>query len=435
MLLEFYAGNYRSFKEGFSFSMIPAPKQKGLDYSIFNEEIEGKNYKALSSAVIYGANASGKTNIIGAMDTFKNILMRGNIRNSDMNSPNAASASLELIPNSSLDEIKNTEFGIKFIEQGILIEYTVEMALGKFLDSDFSRKIISEEFKVNNRTVFVRREGILNLKNLDKLPEMFAVSFETTEKSLIKIAESNMAEDELFLMNGFRIMFSPKLTSFFSDWIKNKFIVIYRADLMELKRMINNPKEDAVYIIEEKLNEIAKKFGVNSSALGYVTDKETNSQVLCSLFKEKNIAIPAEYFESYGTIRFVNIFPIVMQTLMNGATLVVDEFDASIHPKAVASIINAFHDDDINKNKAQLIFNTHNPIFLTSNLFRRDEIKFVERDEMGVSEHYSLSDFKTYGRNGVRKNEDFRTNYMENRYGAINDVDFYGILKELMEGK
>lgn len=435
MLLEFYAGNYRSFKEGFSFSMIPAPKQKGLDYSIFNEEIEGKNYKALSSAVIYGANASGKTNIIGAMDTFKNILMRGNIRNSDMNSPNAASASLELIPNSSLDEIKNTEFGIKFIEQGILIEYTVEMALGKFLDSDFSRKIISEEFKVNNRTVFVRREGILNLKNLDKLPEMFAVSFETTEKSLIKIAESNMAEDELFLMNGFRIMFSPKLTSFFSDWIKNKFIVIYRADLMELKRMINNPKEDAVYIIEEKLNEIAKKFGVNSSALGYVTDKENNSQVLCSLFKEKNIAIPAEYFESYGTIRFVNIFPIVMQTLMNGATLVVDEFDASIHPKAVASIINAFHDDDINKNKAQLIFNTHNPIFLTSNLFRRDEIKFVERDEMGVSEHYSLSDFKTYGRNGVRKNEDFRTNYMENRYGAINDVDFYGILKELMEGK
>lgn len=435
MLLEFYAGNYRSFKEGFSFSMIPAPKQKGLDYSIFNAEIEGKNYKALSSAVIYGANASGKTNIIGAMDTFKNILMRGNIRNSEMNSPNAASASLELIPNSSLDEIKNTEFGIKFIEQGILIEYTVEMALGKFLDSDFSRKIISEEFKVNNRTVFVRREGILNLKNLDKLPEMFAVSFETAEKSLIKIAESNMAEDELFLMNGFRIMFSPKLTSFFSDWIKNKFIVIYRADLMELKRMINNPKEDAVYIIEEKLNEIAKKFGVNSSALGYVTDKENNSQVLCSLFKEKNIAIPAEYFESYGTIRFVNIFPIVMQTLMNGATLVVDEFDASIHPKAVASIINAFHDDDINKNKAQLIFNTHNPIFLTSNLFRRDEIKFVERDEMGVSEHYSLSDFKTYGRNGVRKNEDFRTNYMENRYGAINDVDFYGILKELMEGK
>lgn len=435
MLLGFYANNYRSFKDGFSFSMMPAPKQKGLDYSILKEEIEGKNYKALSSAVIYGANASGKTNIIGAMDTFKNILLRGNIRNSEMNSPNAASASLELIPNSSLDEIKNTEFGIKFIEQGILIEYTVEMALGKFLDSDFSRKIIAEEFKVNNRTVFDRRDGILNLKNLDKLPEMFSVSFETVEKSLIKIAEGNMAEDELFITNGFRIMFSPKLTSFVTDWIKNKFIVIYRADLMELKRMINNPKEDAVYIIEEKLNEIAKKFGVNSSALGYVTDKENNSQVLCSLFKEKNIAIPAEYFESYGTIRFVNIFPIVMQTLMNGATLVVDEFDASIHPKAVASIINAFHDDDINKNKAQLIFNTHNPIFLTSNLFRRDEIKFVERDEMGVSEHYSLSDFKTYGRNGVRKNEDFRTNYMENRYGAINDVDFYGILKELMEGK
>lgn len=434
MLLEFYAGNYRSFKDGFSFSMMPAPKQKGLDYSILNEEIEEKSYKALSSAVIYGANASGKTNIIGAMDTFKNIVLRGNIKNSDMNSPNAASALLELVPNSSLEEIKNTKFGIKFIEQGVFIEYTIEMTLGKFLDSDFSRKIIAEEFKVNNRTVFVRKDGTIKLKNLDKLPDIFAAGFKTIEKSLIKIAESNMADDELFLMNGFRIMFNPKLTSFVTDWFKKKFIVIYRADLIELKRVFDNPKDGAVYI-EEKLNEIAKKFGVNSSALGYIADKETNNQVLCSLFKEKHVAIPAEYFESYGTIRFVNIFPIVVQTLMDGATLVVDEFDASIHPKAVASIINAFHDDNINKNKAQLIFNTHNPIFLTPNLLRRDEIKFVERNEEGVSEHYSLADFKTYGRSGVRKNEDFLTNYMENRYGAINDVDFYGIFKELMEGK
>lgn len=435
MLLEFYAGNYRSFKDGFSFSMMPAPKQKGLDYSILNEEIEGKSYKALSSAVIYGANASGKTNIIGAMDTFKNIVLRGNIKNSDSNnSPNIASNLLEIIPNSGLDEIKNTEFGIKFIEKGVLIEYTVEMNLGKFLDRNFNRMIIAEELKVNNISVFARENNNLKLRNFDKISDIFLFSVENIDKNLIKYVEINMGEDELFLVNGFKNMFSSKLASFVTDWIKEKFVVIYRADSMELKRVVNNPKEDTVYI-EEKLNEIAKKFGVNSSALGYIADKETNNQVLCSIFKEKNIAIPAEYFESYGTIRFVNIFPIVVQTLMDGATLVVDEFDASIHPKAVASIINAFHDDNINKNKAQLIFNTHNPIFLTPNLFRRDEIKFVERDEEGVSEHYSLSDFKTYGRNGVRKNEDFLSNYMENRYGAINDVDFYGILKELMEGK
>ena len=86
-------------------------------------------------------------------------------------------------------------------------------------------------------------------------------------------------------------------------------------------------------------------------------------------------------FESYGTIRFINEFPLVIQVLLNGGTLVMDEFDASIHPMALMNIINVFHNDGINKNYAQLIFNTHNPIFLDSSLLRRDEIKFVERED------------------------------------------------------
>ena len=72
----------------------------------------------------------------------------------------------------------------------------------------------------------------------------------------------------------------------------------------------------------------------------------------------------AEVFESYGTIRFINLFPVVLRAIATGGTLVVDEFDASIHPMALMSIINVFHNDDINKKRAQLIFNTHNPIFL-----------------------------------------------------------------------
>ena len=129
-------------------------------------------------------------------------------------------------------------------------------------------------------------------------------------------------------------------------------------------------------------------------------------------------------FESYGIVRFVNIFPLVSTALLEGCTLVIDEFDVSIHPMALMSIVNIFHDDEINKNHAQLIFNTHNPIFLNANLYRRDEIKFVERDEeTRYSNHYSLSDFGTAGKFGVSKNEDYMKNYFIERYGAINDVD------------
>ena len=111
--------------------------------------------------------------------------------------------------------------------------------------------------------------------------------------------------------------------------------------------------------------------------------------------------------------------------------MVIDEFDASIHPMALMSIIGVFHNDEINKNKAQLIFNTHNPIFLNKNLFRRDEIKFVERDdETGYSNHYSLSDFKTSGPNGVRNTDDYIKNYFVNQYGAIRNIDFSEIMQK-----
>ena len=82
---------------------------------------------------------------------------------------------------------------------------------------------------------------------------------------------------------------------------------------------------------------------------------------------------------------------------------------------------------------AQLIFNTHNPIFLNANLYRRDEIKFVERDERThYSSHYSLSDFGTSGPSGIRKGEDYMRNYFVDRYGAIKDVDFSSIFESLI---
>lgn len=125
--------------------------------------------------------------------------------------------------------------------------------------------------------------------------------------------------------------------------------------------------------------------------------------------------------------------PLVLKVLKTGGTLVMDEFDRSIHQATVMNIILAFHNDEINKHHAQLIFTTHNPIFLDASLLRRDEIKFVERNEDNNSIHYSLSDFKTAS--GVRKDEDYMNNYFVNRYGAIKDIDFSSIFKDIVSDK
>ena len=434
MLLEFRTENYKSFKDELIFSLMPAPKQKGLDYSILHEKIGRKAYKALSSAIIYGPNASGKTNIIGAMHTFKSIVMRGNIRNSGIFPPNIASNYLELIPNNTLTKAKPVSFSIRFVDEGLIFEYGVSADLGLFLEYEHDRKILKEYLNINEKPVFERDETLV-ISPLKFLRGYLVNDFERNEESLISIAGSNLDDEELFLMNGFKNMISAKIATMISTWLSRKFMVFCSADSLQLVRQ-SSESNSPIYI-EKTVNEAAKIFGINSNDLGYVCDGENQESKLCSLFnngQEKGNLIPAELFESYGTIRFVNMFPLVVDALINGGTLIVDEFDASLHPMALMNIINIFHNDELNKKNAQLVFNTHNPIFLNPNFFRRDEIKFVERDdETHCSIQYSLADFGTAGRGGVRKGEDYMNNYFVNRYGAIRDIDFSPILEEALQ--
>ena len=182
---------------------------------------------------------------------------------------------------------------------------------------------------------------------------------------------------------------------------------------------------------EKTLTEAAGEFGITANVLKYKAgSKEEHEAILCSIL-DNHKKLPAEVFESHGTIRFISEFPLVIYALLNGATLIMDEFDASIHPMALMNIITVFHNDEVNKNNAQLVFNTHNPIFLNSSLFRRDEIKFVERnEETGNSEHYTLSDFKTAA--GTGNGGDYMNNYFAGRYGAIRDIDFSPMLEKIM---
>ena len=433
MLLQFKIENFKSFLDEMDFSMTPAPKQKDLEYSILRHTIGNKTYKGLCSAIIYGPNASGKTNIIAAMDVFKEIILKGNIRNSDeFRSPNVSENKLELIPNNLNKSPKPTRFYIRFIEDNLLVEYELKIDLGLFLDRNYDRKIEFESLRINDKTIF-ERTNTIEFFNLKSVEDYLINEFRENEVSAKSIAKNSLNPTELFLTNGFKMMFSPKLVSFILKWLEEKFIVIYRADATEIQDKLDNTEGGKIFI-NRTLNEAAKLFGVNSNLLGYVVPKDGGDPQLCSIFKENGVAIPVKYFESYGTVRFINMFPLILKALVEGSVLVLDEFDANIHPMALMNIINIFHDNDINKKNAQLIFNTHNPIFLNANILRRDEIKFVERDdETHLSTHYSLSDFKTSGSNGVRKADDYLKHYFLGRYGAVKDIDFYNLFEALLK--
>lgn len=144
---------------------------------------------------------------------------------------------------------------------------------------------------------------------------------EQNADSVYEIARNSLNQEELFLTNGFKLIYSPKFTKLMIDWFTNKFMVIYRADSMQLIKRFADPKKKAVYI-EKTTDEAARLFGINSNAVGYVVSENEPEAKLYSVFKnmknQKATAIAADIFESYGTIRFINMFPLVIKAIQTG---------------------------------------------------------------------------------------------------------------------
>ena len=362
------------------------------------------------------------------MDTFKKIILRGHINNITDSDINASANNLELIPNVHSDE--PTFFEIKFTTENYFVDYILEIDLGSFLDEKYERKVVSENLIINNKSVFNRsfqKIEVSNTKYLNKKTRnnnIFTIANE--------IANYSAKETDIFLTNGFKTIFNSKLVSEITNWFENNLKIFIRADAIRANPFINNHKQ-LDYFFDKHIDDALNEFGVHNSKVAYKAE-ENNETRLVSIIEVKNSirAIPADFFESYGTQRFINEFPLILSAFKNGGTLIVDEFDASLHPMALMSIINAFHNDELNINHAQLIFNTHNPIFLNHSLFRRDEIKFVEF-ENDTSVTYSLSDFNTSETSGTRTNSDYMKNYFVNRYGAISDIDFSDVIASIVK--
>lgn len=410
MLLNFKIKNFKSFANETVFSMKPAPKQRDLEYSILKKQIGKSTFKALSTSVIYGPNASGKTNIIGAMETFISIVLRGHIKNVEIQSFNTAMYKLDLIPNTKLKKPAPTLFAIEFLMEDKHVEYEIELDLGLFFDDTYERKVISESLVVDQITKFKRAKGKI-------------VQYVKDDNYLLELINKNLEKDALFLTNGFRNVVDKTLANEITEYLEKKYTIVYRSDRYRLSRKL---EKDNYISIDEELTQVAHKFGACANNIAFVQRKaegETSKLgVHIESEKSKDFILPLELIESYGTVRFLNIYPIIKSTLNEGGILIIDEFDASLHPMVLMNIINIFHNDEINKKNAQLIFNTHNPIFLRNTLFRRDEIKFIEI-ENNSSIIYALSDFGTSGDKGVRKTEDYMKNYFINKYGAITDID------------
>ena len=434
MLLELKLKNFRSFYEEAVFSMLASPRQKAHDDFLI--KTEGR--RILPSAVIYGPNASGKTSLVMALEFLKGIVEIGHIRKQK---DNVLSEMVELFPfiHDYHKYIEPTCFEITFLMEGMEVIYGLTLESRREFENDAresKRWIAKEILTVDQKEIFLR-----DLDRITLIKDKKTLKFyhEKTSSKLLETLEAqinaNLEPTDLFLCGAFKNVVNNELANKVIRWFHEKLIPIMDFDEAKFEVKLPENYTNRKYILRNKVMQaMLQHADFGPQDIRFVLDKEDDSEQNTQLRSRypmpgnpfgKGLDIPSELLESKGTIKMLEFsFPFV-QALKHGCVLVVDELDASLHPDLVAAIVGVFNNPSINKNGAQLIFNTHNPIYLNKNIFRRDQILFVEKNrDSYTSELYSLADFKTYGEKAVRDDERFMKNYLSGKYGAIPFVDF-----------
>ena len=333
------------------------------------------------------------------------------------------SVNLELTPFIYNSEKEPVEFDITFEMDKVIYRYFLSIELGNFLSKD-GREILEEILEINSKNIYIRENKKINVffENMKDIYLNEGFSRNLLE-SYDLIMNSNLESTKLFLSTEFRSLISKELYNNIYKWFDEKLLVFNNfyqfSSVLELEK--NEYKQ-----VPKELYEAVNKIGVLATDMFFRKTDENEIPVLYSVlqFNNNKVLIPSRMIESVGTLHFIDLFPLIMLSLQEGITLVIDEMDASLHPMVVMSVVNLFHNPNINKNNAQLIFNTHNPIYLNNSVFRRDEMCFVEKDkDTRISDFYKLSDFMTNSGTSTRNTTDYINNYFKNKYGAIEYVD------------
>jgi uncharacterized protein len=443
MLIEFSVGNYRSFKEKVTFSMVAAnlvSKDKEIDNNnVFSVD---DNLSLLKNAAIYGANASGKSNLAKAMSFMKWFMV-----NSSKETQSTEKINVEPFRLSTETESQPSYFEIVFLLQGQKYRYGFEV------NQD---KVVSEWLfyvpKVRETKLFERKENNISCSRnykadgIQQRTRHNALFLSVSAQFNVDIAEKILAwlTNQLKIVSGLNDDAYQGYTSRCLSESKSKKNAIFKLikkldlgiselDIQEvdyiesLREARNQLPQDAPKEFKEILANLINTY--HSIELLIREQKVTSIKTLHQKFDNNGVLVGTESFdlnlqESEGTQKIFAISGLLVDTLQEGKTLIIDEFDARLHPLISYAIVELFNKNDTNPNNAQLIFMTHDTNLLTNKLFRRDQIWFTEKNKYGVTDLYSLAEYK------IRNDASFESDYIKGRYGAI---PYIGNLSHLID--
>jgi uncharacterized protein len=421
MLIEFSVGNYKSFKDTVTFSMVAAnltSKNKELDRAnIFNYK---KSLNLVKTAALYGSNASGKSNFIKAI-----VFMRNFILNSSKETQVTEEIKVENYQLSTSTENQPSFFEIIFAINDTRYRYGFEL----------------DKNSIHSEWLYRAKERETNL--------FFRTKEEILPKGIFaegKNLETKTRQNALYL--SVCAQWNGKISTEVLKWFKDCGIISGLSDVgyrHYTEKQLEHPdtKSKILDFIREfdfgisELNVKRTSITEDSLPKGFpepiqklLLNQGGDKTTVFTTHKKFNdnnehvddVLFDLDQNESDGTQKAFSFSGPLLDVLASGMILFVDELDARFHPIITQAIVQMFHDKRLNPNNAQLIFATHDTNLLDNKFFRRDQVWFVEKNKYGATELYSLVDFR------VRNDASFEKDYIAGKYGAI---PFLGGLQRL----
>lgn len=426
MIIDFTIENFRSIKENQNFSFeAGSGKMNAMNFF----DVENYNLKLLKTSVIYGANASGKTNIIRALHTFRLLILSS----SDLKTGDTINFYDPFLFHDNFNN-KPTSFCLRFIgTDNIKYEYSFSFTKDEIIYEEL--KYYPKEYPA---TLFTRMSN-----GEIKLGKYFENKKDVPKKVLknnlfLSIVGGTISHDH---MNSIYLYFKEKI----QIWNLTEAFSIQRLERLITKILAENRNSDLI----KKMSDLIRVADIKVEKISVTKRGDLDPKILEGITEEFRNEIAEHYKykvetihnyrnkagdivsknmelenESHGTKVLYALGGLILQKLQSGGIIVFDELENSLHPKLCQFLISLFHNEKLNVNNTQLVFTSHQTALLSDNLFRRDQIWITKKVKFGETEFYSVADF-----DNVRENVPLDKWYMSGKFEGLpklKEFEFFG---------
>ena len=397
MFLEFCVSNYLSIKDELKLSFVASTLRENLSEPNNTIPLSDTGISLLRSAVIYGANASGKSNLLKAISFYKRFIADSfkdsqagehiGVENFRLNSTTAGEPTTMEATFTNGDTIYR--YGFEVTDTAVCTEWLYQRGNRK------RAKEVEIFYRENKSTAVHPKSSLLQ-----------------------ELVNKKMVRDNALLLSTAAQFNDPKAVAIL-QWLNDMQVLFCSEDEKLWQQAIKHLDDE---VLRNRITAFAKYADLGIESITKIDNRiVSNHRQYDDNGKEiNNVAFSFNGNESEGTIKYFSLAYPIIDALDNGKRIVIDELDSKLHPLLIRKIVTLFNSSETNPKGAQLLFTTHDTFLLSADLFRRDQIWFTQKDNFGATEAYSLAEYK------VRRTSPFEKDYLQGRYGAtpiIGDME------------